>query len=415
MRHFIRLTKVLREGRKLTYQFESSLKFFERHEFYVLYEKDFPPAGESMLSVPFAAVMAALSWMTGADLEIDILDEDYEKSLRSAREYFHKWFSKNWSFAGEIRIRRTEKNTGSAAREGTLYSGGLDALTTYLHQKDKKPLLFSFFGADIPMDQTKLIEACKKSFREFAANEGVELCCIESDFWTLFNHPDLKKWTHNWWGQASHAMILSAMTAPYSYRELGRLWIASSHVAGTANYGWGSDYDLDNHLRWGSTQLEEDFHETERIDKIAFLKRYPEYYRYLRVCFTWWLWTGEAINCSRCEKCYRTMCELILHGIDPTECNLLMTNNTFADMRKALEKPHAYYSFFGRSPSAVDFWKEICILSRRGSWLEIHGAGDFFKWLAGSDRIDKMKDTPAGRFKFELRKIRWHLMSKLSR
>lgn len=367
-----------------------------------------------MLTVPFAAVMASLSWMTGADLEMDVLDESYVGSLKKARDYFYRWFSKKWSFAGQIKAR-TEKNEGSAVREGVLYSGGLDALTTYIRHREKKPMLFSFFGADIPLGQPKFADACKRSFHEFAGSEGVELCCIDSDFWDLFAKDDLKQRTLNWWGETAHAMVLSAMTAPFSYREFGRLWMASSHMKDSADYGWGSDYDLDNDLCWGDTYLKEDFHDGSRIRKIQYFKNYPEYHRFLRVCYNWWRRTGEAINCGRCEKCLRTICELMLNGIDPADCNFQMTDATFPELRKALEKPYAYHSFFNGGSSALEFWTEIRRMCLSGGVLDRYGSGKFFKWLVKFDKIEKMKSTALGRAMFRFRRLRWDLMRSFGR
>ncbi len=416
MKHYIRLTQVLRKGRKLTYQFESSLGLFKKHEFYILYDKDFPVADESILAVPFAAVMASISWMTGADLEMDVLDENYIESLKKAREFFYGWFSKKWSFAGKIKATPV-KNTGNATREGVMYSGGLDSLSTYIRHKDKKPILFSFFGADIPLDQVQQVAACKRSFQEFAANEGLEICCIESDLHTLFKPKELNRLTGNWWGETAFAMVLSAVTAPYSYKELGNLRIASSHVAGTLHCGEGSDSALDNNLRWANTQLQNDFDDANRMQKIQFFKDHPKYHRYLRVCFTWQNLhlKGGEINCSRCEKCYRTMCELILNSINPADCNLLITNSTFNDMKKALERSHVYYSFFRGAPVALVFWKEIQSLSKSWNGLEYCGSADFFKWFAGYDRIQTLKRTPVGFVLFRLKVVLWWLKKRVFR
>ncbi len=416
MKHYIRLKRVLREGRKLTYQFESSLDVFKKHEFYILYENDFPAAGDSILAIPFAAVMASISWITGADLEMAVLDENYVESLKKAREYFYGWFSKKWSFAGEIKATPV-KNRGSATREGVMYSGGLDSLTTYIRHKDNKPILFSFFGADIPLDQVQEVDACKRSFHEFATHEGLEICCIESDLHTIFKPKDLNRLTGNWWGETSFAMVLSAVTAPYSYSVLSKLWIASSHVAGTLHCGEGSDSTLDNHLRWADTQLQNDFDDADRMKKIQFFKNYPNYHRYLRVCFTWQHLhlKGGEINCSRCEKCYRTICELLLNDISPADCNLLVTKDTFADLKKALERSHVYYSFFRGSSVALVFWKEIHTLSKAGSGMECHGSGDFFKWFAGYNKICTLKGTPIGRIVFRLKVVLWWLKKRVYR
>ena len=378
MKDYIRLKEVQVGPRRIDYRFESSLRFFDRDTFSVWYDQDFQAPSAGIAVLPFAAVMAPFMWMMGADLEMEVIDEGYADSLQKARDYYHGWFSKKWSFAGALKAD-LQKNETAGEGEGVLYSGGLDALTAYIRNRDAKPELFSFFGADVPLKQTKLVEACRKSFKEFASIEGVRHWSIESDFWTLFDHKKLKRWTNNWWGETCHAMVLAAITAPVSYRRLKRLWIASSHVAGSVDYGWGSDYSLDNHLHWGSTRMEEDSPYIERFDKMRYFKDYPEYHRFLRVCYTWWNWSGNEINCGRCEKCYRTICELLLNGVDPMVCNFHPSEKIFADIKSALEKSHVYYTFFDGGPAAVGFWKEIQEAAFKDLGLDRCGSHDFFR------------------------------------
>mgnify|MGYP001606790418 CR=1 FL=1 len=411
MKDYIRLKKVELGDRRIDYRFESSLRFFDRDMFSIWYDHDFEAPSAGIAAVPFAAVMAPFMWMSGADLELEVLDEGFADSLQKAKEYYHHWFSKKWLFTGRLKTS-TQENERRADGEGVLYSGGLDALTTYIRHRDAKPELFSFFGADVPLKQTKLVEACRKSFKEFADLERVKHWCMESDFWTLFDHKKLKRWTSNWWGETCHAMVLAALTAPVRYRQLGKLWIASSHAAGSIDYGWGSDYDLDNRLHWGSTRLEEDYPHASRFEKMKYFKDFPQYHRFLRVCYTWWNWSGNRINCSRCEKCYRSICELLLNGVDPEKCNFSVHEKTFEDLKKALQKSHVYYTFFNNSPAAVCFWREMQDAATQDAGLDRYGSHEFFRWLVRYKGLETMRTSFRGRLVYWARILRWNLFHR---
>ena len=414
MKDFIRLTEAVQIDRRIQYRFESSLPLFVKKDFYVEYTRDFQAPSAGILAMPFASVMISISWMTGADLEMDVLDEAFAESLGKAKLYFQKWFSNKWSFAGALKAR-TEKNEGGGRREAMLYSGGMDALTTYIGHRSQKPVLFSFFGADIPLDQTKLVKDCRKSFEDFAQNEGIDLWCIESNLWSLFDHKKLKQWAENWWGQAAHATVLGALTAPVCYRDVGRLWIASSHVRDSVDYGWGSDYHLDNLLCWAGTRMEQDLPDKTRFQKVKLFAQHPDLHRYLRVCFTWWKWSGDQINCCSCEKCYRTVCELLLNGADPAGCNFKVTEDMFRDMKTSLQKRHAYYTYFHGVPAALEFWRDIRRAAAGYEGFDRPASKEFFKWLKDFKRLDTLRTDQLGRLIYWLRETRWKLVQKFKK
>ena len=412
MKDYIRLKEVSIGDRRIDYRFESSLKFFDRDRFGVWYDHDFERPSASMAAVPFAAVMASFMWMNGADLEMEVLDEGFADSIRQAEGYFHGWFSKRWDFKGQLKTA-VEKNTTKGTGEGVLYSGGLDALTTYLRHKDAKPQLFSFIGADVPQDQPKLVDACRKSFKEFAEHERVKHWLVESDFWKLLDHSKQRPWTNNWWGEACHAMILASITAPVSYRELNKIWIASSHVVDEVDYGWGSDYYLDNMLHWAGASLKEDNEHAGRFDKMRYFKDYPQYYRFLRVCYTWWNWSGSEINCGRCEKCYRSILELLLNKIEPSACNFSLKGDIFGDVRKAFEKSHVYYTFFNGGSAGLVFWQEIQDAAKKDLGLDRNGSHAFLKWFTGYERLKTIHTELWGRLVYWARVARWNVMKRL--
>src|SRR5581483_1134584 len=111
-----------------------------------------------------------------------------------------------------------------------------------------------------------------------------------------------------------------------------------------------------------------------------YFKDRPDLYPYLRVC---WM-QFEAFNCGRCEKCLRTICELLVNNVDPALCNFRIDRNTLVDLRRRIEKN--YYVTF-RSESVLDFWRAIQAAIDLEGIVDLHGSKGFFIWLAGYGRL----------------------------
>ena len=75
---------------------------------------------------------------------------------------------------------------------------------------------------------------------------------------------------------------------------------------------------IDNHLRFGGCRTIHDGYEWERQQKVAYLVRWRnKLHKPLKLRVCWESEGGE--NCSHCEKCYRTILELLSEGANPNE------------------------------------------------------------------------------------------------
>ncbi len=376
MRKYIRLQKIIRENNKITFYFETDLKFIKHKSFFVDYHDTNFDAPESILNVIFAATMAPVSWAVGANLEVSCLDASYGKALQDCKAYFYKWRKRRWNFSGDIIVSNYEHNEYLAHDYGLLFSGGIDGLTTYIKHQEKKPKLFTIFGADIPLREKEFIQTCKARIDAFASGVGTKVFYIYTDINEVISRRNLKKYSKNWYAEVAHGMLLTALTAPITYQSMRELFIASSEK-GDIDYLWGSYKDLDSKIRWGGTQVVHDNHELSRLDKIKnYLSGKKEFYNYVRVCWAQF----SMLNCSRCEKCSRTMLELLCNNISPIDCNFQIDNKTLARIKMRLTNPLYRYSLLSTGDSVFEFWKEMQKDVNISTLVDMYGSRSFFTW-----------------------------------
>ena len=386
MKHFIRLEELLCEPDRLTYKFSSSLEVFNQKSFFIEYDRDISDAPESIRTVPFAAVMAPIAQATGAELILPSLDEEFAKSLDRCGEYFKKWFSKKWLFTSRLDAPLV-RNEFTPDRYAMLFSGGLDSLATYIRHKDKQPLLFTVLGADIPLSHNTFIQLCKEKLEDFARKENVSIRYIRTDVREMLDSESLKRYAGNWYGDVAHGLMLSSLIAPATYDTVKSLMLASCSHRPNCRYTCGSQKELIQEISWGGTSVENDNHELNRCEKIrTYLKQDPRYYSYIRVC---WM-QFQSLNCSRCEKCLRTICELLMNNIDPARCNFIIDADTLPQLKKRMLKE---YYFFFRGESALDFWRTIQEDIRIDEIEDRYGAREFFRWFSGFEKI-KQRQNP---------------------
>lgn len=388
MKHYIRLEKMTCEGSKLAFEFDSSLDLFRKKSFFIEYNRPIEDPRESINAIPFAAVMSPISWALGAELSLPCLDDEYACSLELVNGRAQRWFLKKWSFLSQLSAPRVRNADLLPARTGLLFSGGLDSLTTFARHQASSPELFCVFGADIPLSSDRFIATCRDRFDRFAADQGADICYVMTDIRETVDEKRLKDYSKNWYGEVAHGLILTGLVAPVAYRRVKTLIMASCSHAPGCDYPCGSESQLVRSIRWGGTQVLDDLHELNRAQKVkAYFRGRPDLYAYLRVC---WM-QFEALNCGRCEKCLRTICELLVNSVDPARCNFRIDRSTLTDLRRRIER--SYYTTF-RSESVLDFWRAIQGSIDLENTEDLYGSKDFFAWLAGFDRL-KQRQNPA--------------------
>lgn len=382
MKPFIKLESLSWKAPVLEFSFTTSLNIFRKNSFYIKYDCPISDPNESINAIPFAALMMPICWATGADLILPSLDAVFSESLERCSGYWRKCYPR-WSFAHRLMTRRVKNEVSGGSKSGMLFSGGIDSLCTYLRHREESPELFVVMGADIPESKTDFIRVCKERiFNDLARSQGIKLNYIHTDMKEVIDKKKIRRFSSNWYGAVQFSLMLTSLTAPLSYRRLKKLIIAGCSHGVNYQCPCAGDPEVVQNIRWGGTEVQDDSNEISRFEKVAhFLKGSPELFKYLRVC---WVQFDE-INCGQCEKCYRTLCELLANNIDPNQANFHFDQGSLLLLKSKLL--HSYHLFFRGNEAVLTYWRDIQRNMDLAKIKDIHGSREFFEWFSRFDRI----------------------------
>ncbi len=258
----------------------------------------------------FLSAMVLLAMQHGEDIEVR--GEVSPRLLIGINEYqlpFCMWFP--WRFK-PVRIE-CESLTVPSTESGrdlvvSAFSGGVDSfftLKSYLSRNELPEsarishLLF-VHGFDIKLDHLKSYPLLRDDYRGMCDRLGIKLISCRMNcqqFGTRIN-----------WGVFHGSALIGAAHA--AGKRTTMFYVPSSHTY-TSLMPWGSDPGIDYLLSTETTQVIHHgtgFRRTEKTEAIA---RWEETHDKLRVC----AFDDSTLNCSKCEKCIRTMMTLDMLGV----------------------------------------------------------------------------------------------------
>jgi len=246
----------------------------------------------------FAGALLIPALSTGRSLQIEgPVDPDWLAGASQVVRFGEEW----WGFA-RLPILAGETGPPSIRRsEAALcFTGGVDSFHSLL--TEDIDVIVQVHGFDIRLDDTDRLADAEADARHVARELGIGCVVVRTN---LRSHPtfDAVPW------ELSHGGALAAVGHLLT-DAIGSLGIASSSPRGTPG-SWGSDYRLDP--LWSSSRLTVNSLaiDAARIDKVAVVAAHPLARDHLRVC---WEHLTASPNCSRCEKCIRTMVALSAVG-----------------------------------------------------------------------------------------------------
>lgn len=331
-------------GKKIIYQYSvtSNLAalFDENTPFYTTYGVDVSNVPTSLSVIPLLGNIVPIAWFAGFKIEVDELDEDFYHSLTLIKAIFKKNYP-DQQLTGCISAKKLVKNESQGDKTAMLFSGGVDAFATYIRIVDKNPDLVTIHGADIEIED-------KRQWNDFLSFNASEKIIAKNpkeyiqanlrDFYTY--KVDLLVEGLGWWGKVQHGLGLICLLAPLSYiKGYSSIYIASSYTD-HININWGSTPEIDQKITWSTLQVVHDGYELKRQDKIDLITSFAagsDKNLRLRVCYSE---LNDKLNCSSCEKCYRTILGIILAGKDPNAYGFKVDERIYGHIFHKLENAH---------------------------------------------------------------------------
>jgi len=375
-------------------------KYFLKDSFVVRYDKNIEDVDKSILTIPPLFIVAPVAWAVGADIYAERFDQMSLQSLHKVRQVFQEWYPR-FSCLGKIYVKDLITNKLNNKQTALLFSGGVDSLTSYIRHKDEHPILITMLRGENPSSyEYEYYEKMRDTFLMFAKNEGVEMHFVKTDVWdpngNVLNNQLLARdfGVTNWWEKVSHGLILLGLSAPLTVERIGKLYMASTYSRDfKVRGGQGSHFLAYMDFSWADVKVRYDVEELSRHEKIKhILRENSEYHKYLRVCNPdvnprYQKDSGSQFyikNCGFCHKCVRTITELILEGIDPSQCNFEIGDKVLDYVKRLLT-----IGALDLSGTQAEFWRDIqrhipdVINERPGT--RRYQVKKFFEWFKNFD------------------------------
>lgn len=330
-------------GHKVKYQYEipKKLKKYFKNDFFVRYDVSVDDVPESILVIPFVANLLPISWMLGFNIVVNEIDDKFYAGMQQVKEIFAKEFPQINQQKSDIVAERLVNNHSEQKTDAMLFSGGVDAYATYFRNFHKPLDLVLVRGADIPLDDHKqwqtALDSMESQILDNNPKHYIEMNC--RDFYSY--HVTELVAGGGWWGKVQHGLSLTCSVAPLAYTlGYGNLSIAATHNINFRVF-WGSMPEIDQRTRWADTLVHHDSFDLSRFDKVELIVKHAKLLPHplnLRVCYSEF---NNGLNCSECEKCYRTILAIAICGSNPNEYGFNVGSDVYAKIENLVEKGFA--------------------------------------------------------------------------
>jgi hypothetical protein len=230
--------------------------------------------------------------------------------------YLRSWYGTPRNLVQiEASTNRRQPISRTATNAASFLSGGVDSLATLranrLNYAADHPYSiadclivhgFDIGGREALGDETGFFDRTLAALTPIAQAAGVHLIPVATNIRHLDD--DVTFWMYEFHGAALAAVAHAVC------RRINRVCIAGTmHVPFLEP--WGSHPALDSNYSTVDLQVEHDGLAMSRLEKVRLIAEWDVALRDLRVCT---MNPAEGLNCGRCEKCLRTMLELLACG-----------------------------------------------------------------------------------------------------
>ncbi|MBF0598348.1 hypothetical protein [Faecalibacter rhinopitheci] len=326
--------KFSRNNKRIDFEYSTTKdikKYFSDESFFIEFEEDISSVPFEILIIPFLANVMPIAWFAGFNVNVESVDSIFLESLTQLKKEFSKYYSIDLPESNNLKYTQSLRSDLKFTNKAMLFSGGVDAYTTYLRHVDEDLHLITIKGADIKLndsaqweDLTNYLETTdliNKNIKHYISSNIRDFITFEVD--KLL--PNL-----GWWGKIQHGLSLTCLSAPICYiHQIDILYIASTRSIKMKFSPWGSMPETDNLIKWSNSTIFHDGYELSRFDKVTTILNSSDNYTIkppLRVCYNEF---KSSLNCNECEKCLRTMFSIMVQGKDPNKYGFEIDNTVY--------------------------------------------------------------------------------------
>lgn len=327
--------------------------YFTTDTMFIEYEEDMTGVPKSILVIPFVASILPLMWLTNTVLWVEEVDKTFYYAIQNLKVAYQNLYS-HYPLKGNFVAAKVVDNTYNPIQESLLlFSGGIDANTTYIRILDKNPVLFNIQGWYKNLtDYNSAAEADIRDVKKFAEKEKRVSGFAKSNFAVLidnkiFNKNIKKKFGDSWWHGFQHSMSFISIAIPYAFKhKIKDIYIASSVPMGEYVM-CASHVTTDMEFKFAQNGgCVHDGSELTRQDKVHVLVEHANKINddyQLRVC------SFNDKNCCVCDKCFRSILGIVAEAGDIKKFGFYIDTNLKDHFEKLMEEKAQTFNIRGES------------------------------------------------------------------
>ena len=322
------------------------------------------------------------------------IDDTLYRNIMSLMRQWAQWYPR-FKVISVSALKNKPNEIEKAGAKAALFSGGVDSLFTAIVSR---PPVTALISIDHSPNDERAIAAGFVRLAELSAypnSRNLDHIRIVSNMMTAV--PEVM----DMWAYMVHGPIYAA-SAHLLDNRIGSVVLSSTHSVGDLT-AWGS-HPLTDALASSAKMAVSNFGSTfSRVEKTFEIAKSDDALKSLSVCSLGRL-SPPVINCSKCQKCIRTMTSLDLCGT-PRE---RVPTFDWTDYT-----PTAMGTLFLRTPNEVIFAREIELAARRLERMDIATScasairkSKPFMFLASAELLIRQRFTSVLKHRRRLLKIR---------
>lgn len=353
-------------------------------------EYDFPLAQmpESILNIPFVLNMLMFCMFDGTELYIDRLDKVFYDAVPDILNGYRRLYGDRIKDV-KIYCEHLENNAYELSGKNVVaFTGGVDATSAVASHINEKLVLSNIWGGDVRLNNPGRQQAHVAYFHELAEKYGYDVAVSKSNFRFLYDPKNIPyKFDHFWWSAFGHSIAIIGVLVPIAYYKKAQyIYMGSAYeiTEQEAKHIPACNYaPIINSIRFASGsggQCDTYLKRSQKINNIASAFKVNEHNRIkVLACWNQKAQIGVGGNCCHCEKCARTIMDIIVHGKDPVHFGFEVEPKTFSFIKD--------YVFSGRK-MPVEMWKDIQsdFMKDREKWEKDKRVNWIFKVEIGKKR-----------------------------
>jgi hypothetical protein len=287
-----------------------------------------------------------------------VIDAEICPGLRQCLMTVMSWF-RHWYYGPEHKLTRIEAKTRSSlptprtpGQAGSFFSGGIDSFATMRLNRLNFPLEHPWSIKDgllicgVEVYQPEAFKHVVNSLSGVAQEIGITLIPVYTNIYEHYRAEDAPTRSRFWLDEFGGS-ALAAVAHAFARRLTITSIPASDDIANL--HPEGTHPLIDPNYSSSDLQIRHDGVALSRFTKTKLVAEWDVALQNLRVCNRSRYYQPDSLNCGQCEKCVRTMLELLALGL---------LDKTYAFPRQDVSS-ELVRSLVKMKPTHVHFYKEL--------------------------------------------------------